>query len=304
MEGLGKMKTFLCWRSICSVFGTFAAGSVLFMTAYMELSADLGEASFTEINVQVGQKPPVLPERKAVNYPAMHRGVEFPSGARMAAPIDAALIFSPLPVDEAKPGKEKSAKAELESSAAEVARKAEAEDLVSVLKNAPASLPPAAEQPLMAAKAETPKATPPPPLQKAAMSEVEIQLLIHRIASSHGLDPFLVEAVVRMESMFDPKAVSPRGAMGLMQITQQTAKHLGIEDPWDVRENLEGGMRYLKELLELYPEKIELALAAYNAGPYAVKRHNGIPPYQETRTYVKRVMAEYRRLVQEAALRF
>lgn len=275
------------------------------MTAYMELSADLGEASSAQS--EAGQKPPPLSEGRTIRYPAMHRGIEFPPAA--AAPVDAALLFVPRPAGGAaeKVERKSPAKSELEISAAEVARKTEAEGAPSGEESALASLPPAVESPeetLLAVKAEIPKPAPPPSLKRAVMSEVEIQILIHRIASSHGLDPFLVEAVVRMESMFDPKAKSPRGAMGLMQLTQQTAKYLGIEDPWDVRENLEGGMRYLKELLALYPERPELALAAYNAGPYAVKRHNGIPPYAETRLYVKRVMAEYRRLMREARLRF
>lgn len=141
-------------------------------------------------------------------------------------------------------------------------------------------------------------------MEHPVMGEVEIQLRIRRIASMHGVDPLLVEAVVRAESEFDPRAVSPKGAMGLMQLTEQTARHMGIENPMDVENNLEGGTKYLKALLERYPGNLKLALAAYNAGPDAVKRHKGVPPYRETRRYVEKVISEYQRLVKQARLYF
>ncbi len=120
--------------------------------------------------------------------------------------------------------------------------------------------------------------------------------LIARYAQQNGLDPALVQAVVAVESQFDPRAVSPAGAKGLMQLTEATARHLGVRDPFDPAENLRGGTAYLARLLQKYRDPA-LALAAYNAGPAAVDRYGGIPPYRETRTYVQRVLDLYRRLV-------
>ena len=169
-----------------------------------------------------------------------------------------------------------------------------------------AGAPGPAPRPEKPADAEAPPEAGKAPVLKGhpIMDEMEIQLRIHRIASAHGLDPLLIEAVVRAESEFDPLAVSPRGAMGLMQITRQTAEYLGIENPMNVEDNLEGGMKYLKELLALYSGNLALALAAYNAGPSAVKRHKGIPPYPETRRYVRKVITGYKKLTQQAQINY
>lgn len=118
---------------------------------------------------------------------------------------------------------------------------------------------------------------------------------IHSVAARHGLEPALVRAVVHAESNFNHKAVSRAGAQGLMQLMPKTQRTLGVRDPYDIGENLNGGTRLLKELLVRYRHNVKLAVAAYNAGPDAVDRHNGIPPYPETRNYVRRVTQLYSR---------
>ena len=123
-----------------------------------------------------------------------------------------------------------------------------------------------------------------------------IQEFIKACAPRYGLDPLLIQAVVSVESDFDPKAVSSRGAKGLMQLTTQTADYLGIRDPFSPQENIEGGIYYLKLLMGRYQENLQLALAAYNAGPEKVKRYRGVPPFPETRQYVQKVIKRYRKL--------
>jgi soluble lytic murein transglycosylase-like protein len=113
-------------------------------------------------------------------------------------------------------------------------------------------------------------------------------------ARRHGLDPGLVIAVVSVESGFRPEAVSPKGAQGLMQLMPGTAASLGVEDAFDPAQNLDGGARHLGQLLTLYGGDVARALAAYNAGEGAVHRHGGVPPYRETRAYVKKVLDQYR----------
>jgi soluble lytic murein transglycosylase-like protein len=113
-------------------------------------------------------------------------------------------------------------------------------------------------------------------------------------ARRHGLDPELVMAVVSVESGFRPEALSPKGAQGLMQLMPRTAESLGVVDAFDPEQNLDGGVRHLGQLLAQYNGDVERALAAYNAGEGAVHRHHGIPPYRETRAYVKKVLERYR----------
>ncbi len=124
----------------------------------------------------------------------------------------------------------------------------------------------------------------------------DIYRYIHYYSALYEVDPLLVKAVIRLESAFDPYAASDKGAMGLMQINRITAKHLGMSNPFDIRENIEGGTRYLKTLLKKHYWDLHLALASYNAGPTAVSRYNGIPPFRETRRYIWKVLSEYRKL--------
>jgi soluble lytic murein transglycosylase-like protein len=118
--------------------------------------------------------------------------------------------------------------------------------------------------------------------------------LIARASRRHGVPPALVKAVIHAESAFDPRALSPKGAMGLMQLMPATAQLLGVSKPYQASENVEGGTRYLRSLHDRYGSWTH-TLAAYNAGPSAVDHYRGVPPYAETRQYVKRVLSYYRR---------
>ncbi len=120
-----------------------------------------------------------------------------------------------------------------------------------------------------------------------------IQISIDRHSADQSLDPKLVQAMIQVESGFNHRARSHKGAMGLMQLMPGTAKQLRVSDPYDPDENVRGGTQYLRHLVDRFPGRIDLAVAAYNAGPGAVERYNGIPPYRETRDYVKRVLALY-----------
>ncbi len=119
----------------------------------------------------------------------------------------------------------------------------------------------------------------------------ELATLADAVADEFGIDRSLFRALIRAESGWNPKAVSPKGAMGLTQLMPATAQALGVQDPFHPLENLRGGAKYLKSLLERFRNP-ELALAAYNAGPGAVLRYNGIPPYAETQAYVRRILSE------------
>ena len=122
--------------------------------------------------------------------------------------------------------------------------------------------------------------------------ETTYQELADRSAARHELDPLLVSAVIGVESAWNAEAVSIKGAIGLMQLMPETAKILQV-DPWDPEGNVDGGSRYLSSLLDRFDGDLELALAGYNAGPLAVERYGGIPPYPETVAYVERVLGRY-----------
>jgi len=113
--------------------------------------------------------------------------------------------------------------------------------------------------------------------------------LIRRHASYYSLEEALVKAVIKVESDYQPRIVSKKGAQGLMQLIPETAKLLKVQNPFDPSENIRGGSAYLRRMLDLFDNDVELALAAYNSGPSTVQRYGGIPPYDETRNYVKKV---------------
>ncbi len=122
---------------------------------------------------------------------------------------------------------------------------------------------------------------------------------IHAAAYRHGVDPLLVRAIIKAESDFDPYAVSHRGAQGLMQLMPPTAITLSIQNPFDPVENISGGVRYLRYLLNLFDNNLVLALAAYNAGEGSVQKYNTIPPFEETRDYITRVLKFYKQYLQQ-----
>ena len=132
------------------------------------------------------------------------------------------------------------------------------------------------------------------PTASAAGGPTRFDAEIQAAASRNGIDPALLKALIRAESNFNPRAGSPAGAQGLTQLMPGTARSLGVTDPFDPKQAIEGGARYLAQQLRAFGGDASKALAAYNAGPGAVQRHGGIPPYAETRNYVSRVL-EYAR---------
>jgi soluble lytic murein transglycosylase-like protein len=127
----------------------------------------------------------------------------------------------------------------------------------------------------------------------APLPPPEINDLVEQTASRHQIDPQLVHAIIKVESEYDPKAVSRKGAMGLMQLIPETAQRFGVANPFNPKENIEGGVSYLKHLLNLFGGDLSLSLAAYNAGEGAVQRFGGIPSFAETRDYVRKVTDIY-----------
>lgn len=137
---------------------------------------------------------------------------------------------------------------------------------------------------------ETAAATAEPPGGQAGLLDsTPYGEIIASMSEAHGVDPLLVRALIQVESNYKPKARSPRGAMGLMQLMPSTAREYKVRNPFDPRANIEAGIKHLKSLIDRFG--VEIALAAYNAGEGAVQKFNGIPPYRETRNYVSRILA-------------
>ncbi|HKY32018.1 MAG TPA: lytic transglycosylase domain-containing protein [Candidatus Polarisedimenticolia bacterium] len=144
------------------------------------------------------------------------------------------------------------------------------------------------------ARKPQPAASPAAPAPKARRAAPEaIDRLVREVSARYEMDPRLVTTVISVESGFNHMAVSPKGARGLMQLMPQTARQYGVKNVHDPRENVEGGVAYLKDLTRRYRGDMRLALAAYNAGPEAVERASGVPNYRETRDYIKRIEARY-----------
>jgi soluble lytic murein transglycosylase-like protein len=134
--------------------------------------------------------------------------------------------------------------------------------------------------------------------QAPAINYMRFESLIHQAANRHNVDAALVKAVIHTESYFNPRATSRKGASGLMQLMPQTAEKLGVTDLYNPRQNINGGTKYLSQLMKRYSNSLSLVLAAYNAGENAVARYKGIPPYEETQNYVKKVLT-YRNFYSE-----
>jgi soluble lytic murein transglycosylase-like protein len=137
----------------------------------------------------------------------------------------------------------------------------------------------------------------PPPVAAGEANprgRTEIEQLVHRLAPDYAVDPRLALAVISVESAFNPKALSPKNAQGLMQLIPETAERFGVKQVFSAAENIKGGLAYLRWLLAFFQGDVPLVLAAYNAGERAVEKYRGIPPYPETRNYVRKITSLYR----------
>jgi hypothetical protein len=160
--------------------------------------------------------------------------------------------------------------------------------------------PPARPEP-SAPTARTPARTSPatiaaaPPATTPILDRAALNTVINGAGERHQIDPDFLNSVIRAESGFNSRAVSKKGAQGLMQLMPQTASQLGVTNSFDPKANVEGGTKYLRELLEKYNFDVAKALAAYNAGPHRVEQYRGVPPYHETRAYIARIIRDFNR---------
>ena len=138
---------------------------------------------------------------------------------------------------------------------------------------------------------------PPDPADAAAppAKSADLKAIVAEVSAQNKIDADFIASVIAAESANNPHAVSPKGAQGLMQLMPGTASKLGVKDSFDPAENVDGGVRYLRQLLEQYHFDVAKALAAYNAGPGRVQQYNGVPPYRETHAYVARIIKDYNR---------
>ncbi len=130
-------------------------------------------------------------------------------------------------------------------------------------------------------------------VETRSLSSANLRAIVDRLSRQEGLDPRLVDALIQAESDYNPRAISKKGAMGLMQLMPLTARRLNVDDPFDPEQNIRGGVKEFSRLIDRYSGNLSLALAAYNAGEGAVSKYRGIPPYRETRNYVARIMETY-----------
>ncbi len=166
--------------------------------------------------------------------------------------------------------------------------------------------PPAAQAPTSAFPATAPAPSFPatgPVAHRSFAPAVDLNQVVNSASAEYHLDPDLVNSVIRAESRFNARAVSPKGAQGLMQLMPKTANELGVNNAFDPEQNVGGGSRYLRELIERYNFDLVKALAAYNAGPERVEQYKGVPPFRETRAYVARIVHDYnqKKIAQEKA---
>lgn len=141
------------------------------------------------------------------------------------------------------------------------------------------------------------------PALKKERLDVPFEELIRAAAEKHGVEAQLIASVIAVESNFNPRAVSRKQAQGLMQLMPETAARFAVADPFDPAQNIEAGTRYLKELLAKYDQDLRLALAAFNAGPEKVEKYQGVPPYDETQNYIRKVTEEVKKNKRKASTR-
>lgn len=176
---------------------------------------------------------------------------------------------------------------------------AEAQPQSRVVPAASPPSPPADDQHTVLPEGLPTVAAPAPTRASSGRSAVRrsIDQAIAAASQRYGLAAGLIRSVIRHESNFNPRAVSPAGAQGLMQLMPETASEMGVRDPFDIPQNIDGGSRYLRKMLDRFDGDLRQALAAYNAGPGTVRRYKGMPPYPETRNYVRRVLASAGKIV-------